>query len=185
MTTPDPALMSRQERTDLRDLARQRAALAKLGVSHRAAVVLADFEQQIATIYRFDDEAWADVTAAGDRAIKEAQAIITARCEQLGIPKECRPSIKAYWSSRGENAVNERRVELRRVATTRIAAVSAEAKLAIEAASLTIQSELLAGGLTSEAAHGFLAGMPTVEALMPMLTVDAIRALPVGKAGRR
>ena len=80
-------------------------------------------------------------------------------------------------------AAKDRRAELRRMATTRIAAMEKSARTAIEGHSVEVQTELLAGGLTSDAAKLFLEKMPAVETLMPMLNETEIKGL-LGDGGR-
>ena len=174
-------VMTRREREDLAKLARQRERLARSMAAHRAAELLADFEQQIATEYSFDDDAtWRQAMEAAAAAVAAARATVDARCAELHIPKPFRPVIGGVeWWSRGENAVAARRSELRRVAQTRISAMEKDARRRIEAASLAVQTNLLAGGLTSEAAVGFLDSMPSPEELMPPLLLTEIStALP-------
>jgi hypothetical protein len=85
------------------------------------------------------------------------------------VPERFAPSAMVGWMSRGQNASRERRAELRKVATTRIAADAKRAKVEIERASVELQGELVAGGLSSNDAKAFLARMPTAEALLPVL----------------
>jgi hypothetical protein len=66
------------------------------------------------------------------RSPSAATNAIDEECERLGIPKQFRPGIAIGWRSHGENAVRERRVELRRVAQTRIAAIEKSARQEIE-----------------------------------------------------
>jgi hypothetical protein len=78
------------------------------------------------------------------------------------------------WSSRGENAVAGRRVELRKMAQTAIAAQEQKAKTQIELSSLKAQERLALDGLTSEAALSFVEALPSVEELMPRLSFDEV-----------
>jgi hypothetical protein len=63
---------------------------------------------------------------------------------------------------------------LRKVAKTRMDAEAAKAKLEIQRASVERQEALQAGALQTDQAQAFLESMPTPEALMPQLTVEAI-----------
>ena len=76
------------------------------------------------------------------------------------------PSLKVID---GENAVNDRRAELRRMATTRVAAMEKVVRTNIENLSVEAQTELIAGGPTSSNAKEFLAQLPSAKALMPQL----------------
>jgi hypothetical protein len=96
---------------------------------------------------------------------------------QLGIPEAFRPRIGGVsWIQRGENAVAGRRTELRRVARSRIDALTAAAKVEIERRSVDVQTTLISGGLESEEAKAFLETMPTPEQLMPPVALTEIEA---------
>lgn len=171
--------MTKRERDDLAQLTRRREKVAKTAATERSAELLADFEQQMATVYSAEDEAWRDVTAKAKQVVAEADAEIAKRCRELGIPEDLRPSLSLGWSGRGQNANRERRGELRRVAQSRIAAMEKQARSQIERSSVEIQTQLLAGGLETDAARAFLESMPTVDALMPALNpIDVQKALP-------
>ena len=176
--------MTKGERTDLARLIRHRERLAKSAASQRSAELLADAEHQLGAIYSFDDdETWAALHSSCDKAVKAAQVEIAKRCQELKIPKNFAPGLELRWYGRGENASKDRRAELRRMATTRIAAMEKSARTAIEGHSVEVQTELLAGGLTSDAAKLFLEKMPAVETLMPMLNETEIKGL-LGDGGR-
>lgn len=166
--------MTRTERTDLAKLTRQRERLAKAAADVRKAELLADVEEQLSRIYSAREEQWAEATAAARVAIDEADAHIARVCAERGIPDEMRPKLTVLFSGRGEHSDPRRRAELRKLAQARIEVVTREAKQRIEAASVEVQTELLAGGLTTDAARAFLSSIPTAEALMPKLDVTAL-----------
>lgn len=163
--------MTKGEREELRRLVNERARLAKARVEQRQAELLADVEAKLAAKYDFDDEVWADVTAAARQAVKQADDFIAQKCRELGIPEEFRPGITIGWYKRGENAVSLRRGELRKVAQTQIAAAGKKAKNTIDTAALERREALALGALESAEAKAFIESMPTVEALMPPLDV--------------
>jgi hypothetical protein len=172
LTTPP---MTKAEVLGLQNLIRKREKVLKSAAAQRSAELMADFEQQLASQYSFDqDEIWKQANEAAQRAVDEAQAIIAARCLELGIPTKFAPGIGLGWYKRGENAAKERRAELRLVAKTRIAAIEKETCLKIELHSVELQTQVLAQGLTSEAARAFLESMPAVETLMPTLELTKI-----------
>jgi len=179
------SLMTKSERADLARLARMREKAAKGQVEQRAAELLADATAKLSAIYRVDDAAWADVTAAAKAAAVEADREVAKRCEALGIPPEFRPSLSLAWYGRGQNAMAERRQELRATARSRIEAEAKRARAAIEAASLEIQTQILSDGLTSEAARGFLESMPSPAELMPAVDIQSLDEARAAKAARR
>jgi hypothetical protein len=163
--------MTRAEREDLQRLIRQRERLLKSAAKERSAELLADFENQMGQEYSFNqDEVWKKAREAADREVKKAQTQIAARCVELGIPKRFAPDLTLGWWGRGENALKERRSELRKMAQTQIAAIEKRAITQIEMGSLEAQTELACAGLTSEAAKSFVDKLPAIADLMPMLS---------------
>ncbi|MGO9684619.1 MAG: hypothetical protein ACLP0B_14950 [Steroidobacteraceae bacterium] len=171
----NPTVMSKGEREDLQRLVRQREKVLKSAARQRSSELLADFENQLGSTYKFDeDETWAAAAEAAEREVAKAEARVAARCAELGIPKRFAPSLDLQWYSRGENAVKERRAELRKMATTRIEAIERDAIVKIEMASVTAQTEIAVAGLTSDAARAFAAKLLDIEVLMPKLLLAAI-----------
>jgi hypothetical protein len=164
--------MTKTERDELAKLARRREKLAKADVDHRAAILEADFEEQLAKQYDPLDARWRELYDKVEQAIEELNATIADECEQAGIPAKLGPQAYAGWASRGENYSASRRAELRKVAKTRIVAKAKAAKNEIERRSLEVQTELVSGGLLSDDAKVFLDAMPTAETLM--LTLDLV-----------
>jgi hypothetical protein len=121
----------------------------QLSNAERAAAMMADFEQQLASCYRFDrDATWKAAHDAADQIIEEARRKIADRCAELGIPERFAPDLALRRYSRGENASKERRAELRKIAVTRIAPIEKQARAEIERISSQAQIELLAHGLS-------------------------------------
>src|SRR5579864_7526395 len=120
--------MTGRERAALAQSCWRREALAKNAVLVHAATLKANFEKQIAAKYSFDQDAvWKQAYALAEAATEKANKAIAAECRGLGIPAEFAPSIHTYWFERGENAVDKRRSELRKVAYTRIDAIAKDA----------------------------------------------------------
>ena len=143
----------------------------------RAAELLADGEEQIATIYKVDDQVWRDLTAAATAAIRKADGELAKRCREMGIPEGFRPQLSVGWYGRGESANRERRQELCRVLKTRVEAMQAKAVSQIEMAKVEGLTLLARDGLESEAAQAFLAAMPTPAMLMPAINAEEIKLL--------
>jgi hypothetical protein len=170
--------MTRRDREELAKLVRRRERVAKSATAQRSGELLADFEQKLGSVYDFDDDAvWREAYSAAEAEVERADAAVARRCDELGIPARFRPSLFFSWSGRGENAVAQRRAELRHVARARIAASEKAAKAEIERRSVELQTQLVAGGLESAEARRFLDTMPTPEALMPPLSVKEIEGV--------
>ena len=71
----------------------------------------------------------------------------------------------------------DRRVELRRVLQTRIAAMQAKACTRIEVAKVEALTEIARDGMESAAAVAFLEAMPTPAQLMPTLDRAELKLL--------
>jgi hypothetical protein len=170
--------MTKSEREDLGKLIRNREKVMKSAASQRSAELRAEFEQQMASIFSYDqDEVWKAATQAAAAAVEAAQQTIAARCDELSIPARFAPSVHFSWSGRGENALKDRRAELRAVAKSRIAAIEKAACTKIEMACLEAQSQILAHGLTSASAIEFFDALPKVEVLMPPLEMASVEQM--------
>lgn len=169
-------VISRSDRDALLKFERSRVKARKADAEAFGQHLLADFEQQLAREYSFnDDKVWAEARAAAQETHRIAQRTIDERCEQLGIPKWARPELSPpHWYGRGEAACKDRRAELRKVAVSRAESLVKAAKSQIERDSLDFQSKLLAGALSSAEAKALLNSLPPVESLMPLLKLSEI-----------
>jgi hypothetical protein len=170
--------MTKSEREDLAKLIRNRERVMKAAAAQRSAELLAEFEQQMASEYSFNQDAtWRAAMEAANAAVTIARKAIAERCGELGIPARFAPDIHLSWHGRGENAFQERVAELRKVAKTRIAAIERTACNKIDMLCLDAQSQVLAHGLSSASAIAFFDDLPTVEALMPPLEMASIEQM--------
>ncbi len=170
MGAQEARTLSRNETHDLGMIIKDRAKVLKAYAEEQAAACLADFEKKLATVYSFDqDEVWKAATAAAEKVVRESQDKVAKRCRELGIPKTFAPQIGMTWQGRGENALASRRTELRRVATTSIAAMTKAAITKIEKQSLELRTQVVAMGLLSNEAKVFLGSLAPVEEAMRAL----------------
>ena len=168
--------MTKSEREDLQRLVRQRERALKSTAKLRSKELLADFENEMAAEYAFDDDrVWAQAAKAAEAEVAKAQKRIAARCLDLRIPEKFAPSLRLSWCNRGyDNLIEKRRNELRRVAEKRVEALEQRAVVDIETASVNLQTDIAIAGLTSEIACTFVERLPTVESLMPALSYEAV-----------
>jgi len=172
MQPVDDRPLTRNEREDLLKVARLRERVAKSEAKRRASELLADFEQQMARQYSFDEnEIWAAAYQQADQVVAGANETIRNECAKLGIPPQFAPRIGSYWSSRGENIVGARRAELRKVARSRIEEILKSALERIERGLLEFQTSVLAIGMSGPA-NALLSAMPDVSDLMPKLVLQ-------------
>jgi hypothetical protein len=169
---PEPTLTA-AERRELAALIRRREAVAKSDAKRQAAERLAEFEERLAAEYKVDDPRWRDVTHAAQRAVAEADDEVARICREVGIPEEFRPALNVSWYGRGENAMKQRRAELRRVAEARIDAMEKAARPEIERMSVDAQTAVVRDGL-GRPAKAFLESLPMVEEMLPALSVGEV-----------
>jgi len=164
--------MTAAERIELGKLVRLRAKVAKDSVEQIAARMIADSEAQLSVRFDMYDANWKDLVEDAEAVVQQADQKIAQRCRELGIPETFRPRLDIYWQSRGENAMKDRRSELRMGVRTDIEARIKEAKVEIDRQSAEVLTQLAAGALGSDEAKAFLANMPSIEALMPPLQFE-------------
>ena len=168
-------LMTKTEAANLERLIRKQERVLKAACDQRAAELGAEFEAQISSVHHYtDDPKWKATAKHVAKLLAEAEQEVEDRCDELGIPEEFRPSIHWSWSSRSENAVAQRRTELRFRATSEIEAIRKAARTKVESWSLETQTDLAARNLTTEAAKEFLKKMPRTAELMPSLEFEDI-----------
>lgn len=168
--TDDKRMLSRSETHDLSMIIKDRTKVLRAHAEEQAAACMADFEKKLATEYSWDqDEAWKKATEEAQAAAMAAQKIIAERCKELGIPKSFAPRLDVSWTGRGENALNQRRTELRRVAKTSIDAMHKATITKIEHQSLNLRTQVVSMGLLSDDAKLFLDSLAPVEETMRAL----------------
>ncbi len=167
--------MNKSEREELLRLARQRAKVAKTKADEREKVLLAETEDLLAGEFEAEDRLWAEAVRIADEVVATANATIADRCAELGIPANHAPRLELAWRARSPEFRDPgRRAELRRVARTRLTALTTAAKSRIDEQLLETQTALLAGSLESGEAREFLERMPSPEEMMPALGLDGL-----------
>jgi hypothetical protein len=167
--------MTKGEREELQALVRQRQKVFNTAAEQRAAELLADFDNQLGSQYAFNDDAvWEKATKEAEHEVEKAKRKIAARCRELGIPERFAPDLELSWYHRGENAVKDRRAELRTMAKTRINALLAKAKVRVATDCLRVSEQITLAGLTSEAALALINGLTPIDAQMPSLSFDEV-----------
>lgn len=177
LPVPEGTKLKAQEAHDLSMLIKERTKVLKHHVEEQAARLLADFEREMAAIYKFDDnEIWKAAAEKARGACHAAQKAVEKECERLGIPKNFAPSIDAVWTGRGENALANRRVELRRVAKTAIDAMVKAAITKIEHQGLDLRTQIVAMCVLSPDARLFLESLSPVSESMQSIRFADIEA---------
>lgn len=180
--------MNKSERQELARLARLRAKQAKNEATQREKVLLSEIEDMLTAEYEARDEMWSEAVAIAEEAAQKANETIRNRCVDLGIPAKQAPQLTLGWQARGRDFSDPRRqAEVRKLAKSKLAALTETAKTEIDRQALDTETTLIAGGLESDDAHAFLEQMPTAEQLMPALQLDDLNVkhwqAPEGMAG--
>jgi hypothetical protein len=166
----EPRRLRRTETHDLGMIIKDRAKVLRAHVEDQVAACVADFEKKLAASYSWDtDDTWKQAAERTQAAAEAAQQIIKERCKELGIPPTFAPRIGVHWEGRGENALSQRRTELRRVAKTSIEAMAKAAITKIEKQSLELRTQIVAMGLLTAEAKMFLESLSPIEESMRSL----------------
>src|SRR5262245_35358418 len=89
--------------------------------------------------------------------------------QEQGLLESFTPAMRPIFISRGETMLHRRCAELRKVAYSRIEALTRAAKVECECHAVRQLRQLAEDGLTSAAARALLENMPTAEQLLPPL----------------
>ncbi|TPL40640.1 hypothetical protein [Mesorhizobium sp. B2-4-6] len=171
--------MTPGDRRILIGIIKQRERVAKADAARRSAEILVDFDAQLQREFSFDEnEIWSQAVEKANAAVAEASRLIAEECKRLGIPDDFAPSLNLNWRHQGYyNGTKDARAKLRFAAVNRVQAAEKAAKAEIEKQSVTLQEKVLVGALESGEAQGFLASIPTVEQLMPIITIEQVKSL--------
>lgn len=171
-------ILSKGDRDALLIVLRKRDKAMRAVAAQRRAANMAEFEKAISREVRWqEDGTLAQAVEYGIDAARQTDKMISERCEQLGIPDRFRPKLLWNWATRGENAVKERRAELRLMAKAHFDSQEKDALAKAELHSLDLQEQLIASSLTGADARAFLDKVPSVESLMPPMSENEVKAL--------
>jgi hypothetical protein len=162
------------EREELAKVIRLRAKALAAAAAQRKAELVADMESQLSAVYKADHEAWAEIAQRAQEAVDLADLEIARICRERGVRDEFRPELTLHWYGRGENVSKQRREELRKTGMARIDAAVTAAKTKIQLWESEWLTKVIAGGLESKEARAFLETVPSVEALMPPVSIAVL-----------
>ena len=178
------AAIDKSESCRLLAIIKLREKTCKTNLEAIDAQLIVELDKQLDTYYHFDsDEVWKQAEEIASKAIDEAQAMVVARCKELGIPDRFAPSIRGGWSGAGEQAINERRTELRGIGRRQVDAMVKTGKAQMELTSLEAQTAIMEIGFSDEAKK-ILDALPTPEQLMPALQLGELEKLLDGSSYR-
>jgi len=177
MNDAAPRPLSRSETHDLSMIIKDRVRVLKAHVEEHAARKLAEFEQQVSSVFAWDqEETWRAATEHAQAVVADSNRRILDHCKTLGIPPQFAPGLTLTWHARGQNAIEWRRTELRVSAKAKIEAMKRAAMTKIEQQSLDLRTQVVAMGIVSPEAKLFLESLAPVAEAMSALDVRAIAA---------
>jgi hypothetical protein len=170
--------MTAAERTALLKLIARNARVAAADIDSLAAERYAEFEQQAQKIWaaqelgvkQLIDEANAQLSPV----VAQAQQLVTQRCDALGILEQFRPRVSGSAYVYRPALSRDEQGNLRRQAKAEIEASRKRAKVEIERARASIEGRVLTTAITSDEGRAILVELPSAEALLPSVDVQAI-----------
>jgi hypothetical protein len=174
--------MTQAERHALAEIVKRNYRVTRTAVDMHRTRLMADFEAQLAKRWAPSEVASREAKDRMEAAVAQMNQEIKDHFAKNGLIKAFAPSANLIWAWRGENAVPNRRNELRKVAATRLDVQAREAKFALDKAEAEQLTRLATTGLASAEARAFLRQVPTIDQLMPPLKVDEMQKLLPGYA---
>lgn len=165
--------MTKTERQELKSIVRQQFRVLRQEVEHRATEVANEAEHAINNRYTDEDEAWEAATTEAHRLVLEANTRINDLYRNL--PGRYHED-DIYIGFRPPRRNQEKRADLRRLATSDIETKVADATLRLARQEADILRDLSLGALESEEARGFLAGIPAAAELVPLARLAELEA---------
>jgi hypothetical protein len=174
--------MTAAERTELKTLVNERARLAIDRVKSLAADRLVELNKQLEARWAVEDFEIGELDKELRRLADEANGMVQARCDELGIHRDLRPRASYYF---GRVPVDPtRRAQLRQMAKDENAAAVARAVHQINTWKINTRTELVRDGLTSTAATAFLDSLPVATELLPEISAHDITKALDAKRGK-
>jgi hypothetical protein len=165
--------LSKSDRDALIQIAKERARQGDREIDARRKVLIALVLDQVTAEYSARDELWAGAIAEIEEMEAKVNAQIRDTLARWGIPAKHAPRHIGGWLPRSsEYADRNRRAELTKLAEARLDGIIAQAKAKSQAGWLDIRERLITEGLDSDEARSLVAAMPTVEQLLPPLTIE-------------
>ena len=165
--------MSKDDRNALIRIVKARAKQSEREADSRAKILLSEIEDLMAAEYEARDALWDDSVAIAEEAKIKANEQIRARCAEFGVPARHAPQLNLSFQSRSLSFADRgRRAELKNPAEARLDALTTTAKAEIQRRALDVEEQLLVSGLETSEARMVIQAMPTVEQLMPSLSLD-------------
>ncbi|MFT4010884.1 MAG: hypothetical protein QM655_12680 [Nocardioidaceae bacterium] len=165
-------LMTARERSDLQQLARMNARVAKSDVDAVVSQRLMELEQEIDKTWTTQELQVDGLVIEANRKIEEINELITKQCDELGIREALRPRMAIGFTPGGRSILNRGQLDdLRKLAKAELDAAGKRAKVEIDRQTARVCGEIVANGLTTQAAGEMLGRVDSPEQLVPVITM--------------
>jgi hypothetical protein len=178
--------MTKSEMDNISRALKAKVNAAKAAILAYAPKLKADFESQLITKYPPNGDAvWADALNTVLKVYEIQRARVEARCEELRISERFRPQLtRPGWMSHWKQSppdFEDLRTEMRRLHSIQVDDVIKSRLVQLEVDYANIQVELAMYGCVTTEARQFLAQLPTIESLIPKITVSEVEGLIEGR----
>lgn len=172
-----PQNLDKVEVRNLIAITKQRTRAARAEVIARAGAMLAEFERSMQDELGPQDEALGALHSEAEEHLAKINSLLRAKCQTIGVPTQWAPVFTVTFPAKDGTLITKRRAEMRKVATSRLAALKTNALLEIERSESTLLTELITTQLLAKPAAEWLAQLPTAQALMPDVTFAAVASI--------
>lgn len=171
--------MTRKARDQLVQVAKMRARVAKASIDQRELALKGQIEDELQALFETESEMAARAMQRAHAAVRTAQADLDKWLDEHDVPSRMRPRVGVADPSRGygDETISSRRVALRSLATARVRALGAQAKVELDRSCADTVTALIAGGLDSDEARQMLDQLPTIDQLMVAPSVAELEAV--------
>lgn len=166
-------MISKTERLELRSIVRQQFKVLREEVTHRKTEVLADVEEEIASRYHDEDEAWEQATAAAYNVVADANRQVNEIFRNLLGQTHTEDQYVGWRPPRRDQ---QKKADLRKLATRKVDATVTGALLQLSRQEADLLRELAVGALESDEARGFLRSIPAAAQLVPLARLAELEA---------
>jgi hypothetical protein len=171
--------MTRKDRDQLAQVAKMRARVAKGSIDQRELALKRQVEDELQALFETESEMAQRALERAHAVARTAQADLDTWLDEHEVPARMRPRIGVADPARGfgDETIASRRAALRALASARVKALAAHAKIEIDRSCADTVTALIAGGLDSVAASEALEQMPTIDQLMLVPSVAELESV--------
>jgi len=167
--------ITKGERAELKSIVRQQFKVLRAELEQRELEMLANLEDQIADKYATEDQTWAALQHEVHEAVMAANRAINDAIYKHGYAEKG-PTERSWVAEPHMKQPQERRMDLRRHAHSRIREQVRAARLDLDRREADTLRTLAVGALETSEAQAFLEKIPTVGELVPTARLAELEA---------